>query len=365
MARPTLATIHLAALQHNYRRVKQLAPNARVWAMVKANAYGHGIVRVANALKDLTDGFGVASIDEALQLRAAGFHQPVLLLEGPFCQQELAEAVEQQFDLVIHQQQQIEWLTAQPLAKPLSVWLKLDTGMHRLGFTLQQAVEACQHLQQSANVSQLNAMTHFSCAEEVARDVTEQQLIAFNRLIKQRQFAACSLANSAAILHWPATHGDWVRPGIMLYGSSSTTQQLAADYQLRPVMTLSSRIIAIRDLAAGESVGYGQNWTCQRPSRIGTIAIGYGDGYPRHAKAGTPVLIKGQHVPLVGRVSMDMLTVDLTDYPQVQLGDSAVLWGEQLPAEIVAHWADTISYELFCGLTPRVAIKGVLHESTD
>ncbi|MFZ5562335.1 MAG: alanine racemase [Pseudomonadota bacterium] len=349
--------ISTAALHHNLRRVREAAPYARVMAMVKADAYGHGARLVAETLA-AADGFGVALLDEALALRAAGIRQPITVLEGVFSAMEMFEAVRHKLGVVIHQEAQVALLEQCKLTGPVDVWLKLDTGMHRLGLAPEAAIAAFRRIRAAPITGELGLLTHFACADQLESPLTERQLARF-RAVQQvltkngERPLPDSLANSAAILAWPAAHGAWVRPGIMLYGSSPFPGQSAESLGLRPVMTLTARLIAVRALKQGEPVGYGATWVAARDTRIGVVGIGYGDGYPRHAPHGTPVLVEGRRVPLVGRVSMDMLTVDLGDLP-AQPGDHCVLWGEGLPVDEVAAQAGTISYELFCKVTSRV-----------
>jgi alanine racemase len=348
--------ISLAALRHNLQRVREAAPYARVLAMVKADAYGHGARLVAETLAG-ADAFGVAFLDEALALRAAGIRQPITVLEGVFSDNEMFEAVRQGLTLVVHQPEQIALLERCRLTGPVDIWLKLDTGMHRLGFAPETAVAAFRRLRAARLTGTLGLMTHLACADQLDSPLTDRQLTRFRAvqqlLGKGSDGIPDSLANSAGILAWPAAHGAWVRPGIMLYGSSPFADQTAESLGLRPVMTLTAKLIAVRDVRKGETVGYGATWTAPADSRIGVVGIGYGDGYPRHAPSGTPVLVEGRRVPLVGRVSMDMITVDLGRQP-AQPGDTCVLWGEGLPADDVAAHAGTLSYELFCKVTPRV-----------
>lgn len=348
--------ISLAALHHNLRRVREAAPYARVMAMVKADAYGHGARLVADALAE-ADGFGVALVEEGLELRAAGNRRPITVLEGVFSDAEMFEAVRHHLDVVVHQEAQLGYLERCRLTGPVNVWLKLDTGMHRLGFAPEQALAAFHRIRAAAVTGEIGLLTHFACADELDSAMTERQITHFRTvqalLAQGGESIRESLCNSAGILAWPVAHGDWVRPGIMLYGSSPFPDQSAESLGLRPVMTLSSRLIAIREVAAGEPVGYGATWVAERDTRIGVVGIGYGDGYPRTARSGTPVLVNGQRVPLAGRVSMDMITVDLGAVA-AEVGDPCVLWGEGLPADEVAAHAGTLSYELFCKITPRV-----------
>lgn len=355
--REAVLSISRAALQHNLQRVRECMPGASVLAMIKADAYGHGALVAAEALSG-ADGFGVAFLQEAQALRAAGVSHPVTLLEGVFTPSEMAEVVRLGLTTVVHQEAQLRLLEAVPAATPVDVWLKLDTGMHRLGFAPEQVLPAWRRLQALPGVRSVGLVTHFARADEPDAPHTAQQIAVFRTLQQQIESeaghaVADSLANSAGILAWPAAQGRWVRPGIMLYGSSPFADRSAASLGLRPVMTLQSRLIAIRDLKAGEAVGYGGTWVAPRDTRIGVVAIGYGDGYPRHAGNGTPVLVNGVRVPLAGRVSMDMITVDLGDVPAA-IGDACILWGEGLPADEVAAAAGTLSYELFCKVTPRV-----------
>ena len=355
--REAVLSISRAALQHNLQRVRECMPGARVLAMVKADAYGHGAVEVVRALHG-ADGFGVALLQEAEALRNAGITLPITLLEGVFTAAEMQVVVLHGLTTIVHQSSQVDLFRAVAADRPVDVWLKLDTGMHRLGFALEQAAEVYRTLCALPGVRSVGLLTHFARADEPEQRHTREQIERFRAL--QRQLEAetgaaipDSLANSAGILAWPGAAGSWVRPGIMLYGGSPFADRSAEALGLRPVMTLSSRLIAIRELKAGEAVGYGGTWVAPRDTRIGVVAIGYGDGYPRHAANGTPVLVNGVRVPLAGRVSMDMITVDLGDVPAA-IGDPCILWGEGLPADEVAAASGTISYELFCKVTARV-----------
>ena len=351
--RPLVATIDLSAIRHNYAVAKRCAPGRQVFAVVKANAYGHGLREVVTALHDQADGFAVASLEEAVEVRALHGEARILLLEGCFAEEEYPLAAELGLDLVVHSEQQVAQLLGASLSRPLNIWLKLDSGMHRLGLD-EAALRACHgRLQGAAQVGEINLLSHFACADERGHELSEQQLETFLDLL-DLDFAQRSLANSAAILTIPAAHMDWLRPGIMLYGATPFAELSAAELGLKPAMSLSAQLIAIREVAIDDSVGYGGAWRAQRPSRIGTVSCGYADGYPRHAPSGTPLLIRGQRVPLVGRVSMDMLTVDLTDLPAAQVGDEVQLWGAQLPVDEVAQAAGTIGYELLTKVTQRV-----------
>ncbi len=347
------ALIDLAALRHNLRRARQTAPHSRLIAVIKANAYGHGALRAAAAL-EAADLFAVARVEEGVALREAGVEKPLLVLEGCFGREELALASQHRLQLAVAEQEQVELLAAARLERPLQCWLKVDTGMHRLGICPAQAAAAFTTLTNAAAVATpLRLMTHLACADDPADPMTGQQLARFKPLAEAFGVET-SIANSAGILGWPASHGDWNRPGIMLYGSSPMQQGRPADHDLQPVMTLQSRLIAVKWLQAGDPIGYGGSWRCPERMPVGVVAIGYGDGYPRHAPPGTPLLVNGQRVPLVGRVSMDMVTVDLRTQPRAAVGDPVVLWGRGLPADEIAALAGTISYELFCGVTRRV-----------
>jgi alanine racemase len=356
MNRGTQAQIDLSALRHNLQRVRQWAPEAQVWAVVKANAYGHGVERAAQAL-DLADGYAVATLGEAIELRRYQPQQPILLLEGVNRLEQLAEVADHQFHTVVHCQTQLDHLRqSEPQrvdAKPLSVWLKVDSGMHRLGFAPSDLESARTLLAGLAGVHLEGVMTHLACADDPNRpEPTHQQLTRFGACVRPAD--RLSIANSAAVIAWPETHRDWVRPGIMLYGSSPFAERDGVDLGLYPVMTLTAPVLAVRTVAAGEAIGYGQAWQAKRESRIATLAIGYGDGYPRQAPNGTPIWLNGQTVPLAGRVSMDMLMVDVTDLERVAVGDRAELWGKQLSVDRVARSVGTIGYELLTRLTARV-----------
>ncbi len=351
--RPLVATIDLSAIRHNYALAKRCAPGRQAFAVVKANAYGHGAREVVAALREVADGFAVASLEEAAEVRALHAEARILLLEGCFAAQEYQVAAQLGLDLVLHSAAQAQQLLTASLGRPLNVWLKLDSGMHRLGFSEAAVREWHGRLQGAAQVAELNLLSHFACADERGSEMTEQQLEHFFSLLSL-DFSQRSLANSAAILTIPAAHMDWLRPGIMLYGASPFGELSAEVLGLKPVMTLTAELIAIREIGSGESVGYGASWVAARPSRIGTVSCGYADGYPRHAPSGTPLLVRGQRVPLVGRVSMDMLAVDLSDLPEAQIGDAVQVWGAQLPVDEVANAADTIGYELLSKVTQRV-----------
>jgi len=370
MSRPIQARIDLSALKNNLRAVRRATPS-RVMAVIKANAYGHGLLRIAEALRD-AEGFALLDVRDAITLRDAGFRQIILLLEGFFTQDEVPLFAEYELTSVIHSHQQLAWLDAYPRKNGLSVWLKVNTGMNRLGFMPAEVPAVMERLKSHRAVRDVTLMTHFSRADE-ATGITKQ-LEAFNQLAAPYRVPR-SLANSAAILRYPAAHGDWVRPGIMLYGSSPFADVSAQQLGLHPVMTLSSELISVQTIRAGEAVGYGATFRADTTMRIGTVACGYADGYPRHAPCGrvesetpgthrptpggctgTPILVNGQRTRTLGRVSMDMLAVDLSDLPDAQTGSRVVLWGEGMPVDEVARAAGTISYELLCALTQRVPV---------
>ena len=353
LMRPLQARIDLSALRHNLGVARGYAPQARTMAVIKANGYGHGMLRVAHALAT-ADGFAVLNVEEAVALREAGFNQTILLLEGFFSADELPTLAEYGLASVIHCPEQIEMLEMAGLPVKIDVFLKLNSGMNRLGFSAQEFPAAMERLKSHRAVRDVTLMTHFAQADE-APGVSAQHAL-FEQLTANRHQPR-SLANSAAILRHPAAHADWVRPGIMLYGSSPFADASAESLGLQPVMTLSSELISVRDIKAGEAVGYGATFRAERAMRIGTVACGYADGYPRHAASGTPILVDGKRTRTLGRVSMDMLSVDLSALPEARVGSRVVLWGEGMPIDEVAQAAGTISYELLCALAPRVPVS--------
>ncbi len=356
MTRAVQARIDLSALHSNFSRVREVALGRKIMVVVKANAYGHGALHVAQALAD-ADSFGVASVEEALVLRRGGVAHPVVLLEGFFDADELSVIAHEQFEVVIHHVSQLKILEAVTLKTSLTVWLKIDSGMHRLGFPPEQLQSVWRRLSRSENVNgNIRLMSHLACADDQANTVTIQQLELFN-LISKSIKAEKSIANSAGILGWPSTHMDWVRPGIMLYGASPLMGKSANQLGLKPVMTLCSRLIAVNQYKKGERIGYGGMWSCPEDMQVGVVAVGYGDGYPRHAAIGTPVLVNGDQASLVGRVSMDMITIDLRSIKNARVGDLVVLWGDGLSVDEIAERAETISYELLCGISPRVSLQ--------
>ncbi|MCL1066815.1 alanine racemase [Shewanella olleyana] len=349
------AEISQQALQDNLARLREIAPNSKVMAVVKANGYGHGLLNVAQCIEN-ADGFGLARLEEALQLREGGVSAKLLLLEGCFRQSDLPLLVKHQIDTVVHHESQIEMLEQSNLTAPITVWLKVDSGMHRLGFSIEQFNDVYQRLVACANVKKpIHLMTHFACADEPDNNLTEQQMDTFNQLIADLP-GDRTLANSAGTLFWPQSQCDWIRPGIALYGVSPVYGDKGCHHGLVPAMELVSNLIAVRDHKAGQSVGYGAHWTATKDTKLGVVAIGYGDGYPRNAPEGTPVWLNGRRVPVVGRVSMDMLTVDLGADATDSVGDLVQLWGKALAVEEVAEHIGTIAYELVTKLTPRVVV---------
>lgn len=353
MSRSATATIHLGALCANLARARELAQGARVMAVVKADAYGHGLERCARALAD-ADAFGVASIADGLRLRAAGHRQRIVVLSGPDAASDLAEMRRLHLEAVIHHESQLAMLETENDGEPLKVWLKLDTGMHRLGFPADRAAELYTRLRAFPAVDpHVILMTHFASSDEFDNDRTVRQTQCFLHATADLP-GERALSNSAGLLGWPAARGNWVRVGGLLYGLSVADGKTGADFGFAPAMTLTTRLVAINRIARGERVGYGATWECPEDMHIGVAAIGYGDGYPRSARSGTPVLVADAPAAVIGRVSMDLLTLDLRNAPEARVGDVVTLWGPQLPAEAVAGHAGTIAYELTCGVTRRV-----------
>ena len=355
LARPLRARIHLDAVRHNYRQAKHLASRSRALAVIKANGYGHGAVALAQALADEADGFAVACVDEALELRESGIRNPILLLEGVFHPDEIALVDQAGLWMVVHCREQLDWVLAARPARSLDCWLKMDSGMHRVGLAPGDFAASHARLAACPHVGKVVAMSHFARADEPAHPYTAHQLAVFAQGLAGLSLPR-SLANSAAILAWPRTHGDWIRPGLMLYGLSPLPGADPHAADLRPAMTLESALIAVRNLQPGEPIGYGGRFVCDRPTRVGVAAIGYADGYPRHARDGTPIAVNGQRTRLIGRVSMDMITLDLTDLPDARPGDPVELWGTTISAHAVAEASDTIAYQLFTGVSRRVPL---------
>ncbi|GAA0724133.1 alanine racemase [Dokdonella soli] len=351
--RATCATIHLGALRENLRRVRELAPGARVMAVVKADGYGHGLERVARALEG-ADAFGVAGIADGQRLRAAGVSQRIVVLSGLDETCDLAEMRRLRLDTVVHHEAQIDALAADRDPRPLRVWLKLDTGMHRLGFPPERARDAYARLRALPCVDKdIALMTHFANSDVFDDALTTQQIDRFDRAVSGLD-GERSLSNSAGILGWPEAQGQWVRAGGALYGISVVAGRIGADFGFRPAMTLATKLVAINRVRRGEHVGYAATWEAPEDMLVGVAAIGYGDGYPRHAESGTPVLVNGTRANVVGRVSMDLITIDLRGHAGAKIGDPVVLWGRGLPVEEIAQHADTIGYDLTCGITRRV-----------
>ena len=353
MSRPVWARINLNALRHNVLRVRTLAPGASIIGVVKANAYGHDSTRVAQAIEDTVDAFAVAGIGESDELIAAGITRNIILLTGFHEIEELPQISEQGLIPVIHSRHQIEQLASAALPKPVKVWVKFDSGMHRIGIRPVEIAKAVERLKCLPHVTLAGLMSHLACADERKSVSTNVQIELFENTTARYGYAR-SLANSAGICAWPRSHVDWVRPGIMMYGCSPMLGEDETETGLRPVMSLYSKIIAINRLKRGDRVGYGGQWCCPEDMPVGIVACGYGDGYPRHAPSGTPVWINGFRAAVVGRVSMDVIMVDLRGLDGVDVGDVVELWGENVSATEVAACAATISYEILSGVTARV-----------
>ena len=356
MPRPIQATISAGALAHNLTVARRHAAGAKVWAVIKANAYGHGVERAARALAD-ADGFAVLDFQEAARLRAAGVKKPILMLEGFFKPADLAELTQYRLTPVIHNPEQVEILKRARLEAEIDAYLKVNSGMNRLGFGIDGLRPAYNALRAQQKIKGLTLMTHFADADGPAG--IKAQLDWFNEMVLPLDVQPRSLANSATLLRFPEARGDWVRPGIMLYGCSPFAEQSAEQLGLKPVMTLNSEIIATQHLQPGERVGYGFGYEAVAEMTIGIVACGYADGYPRHASTGTPVLVNGKRTRIVGRVSMDMISVDISDIPDAYIGSPVTLWGEGLSADEVGAAAGTLSYELLTKLTARVPVTEV------
>ncbi len=352
MSRNTSARIDLAALRPNFARVKKLAPRSNVACVVKADAYGHGLNRVCAALSE-AELLAVATVDEGRRCRDSGGAGRLLLLEGPANVPEFEEMLALNAEMVVHHDTQLELLRQRSQEIPSALWLKIDSGMHRLGFAPEEASQVHAELESLRGSAPTVLMSHFACADEAHNPMTRQQIEQFDATTASLA-GRVSLANSAAVLNFPDSHRDYIRPGIMLYGVSPSRHRPAAEIGLRPAMTLQCDLIAINQCRAGDSIGYGAAYTCTQDMRIGVAAIGYGDGYPRHARNGTPVLLNGRLATLLGHVSMDMITIDLRDHEEARVGDQVTLWGEGLPLEDVAPWCDAIPWQLMCGVTARV-----------
>lgn len=355
MPRPLVATIRLAALRHNLAIARHQTPLAKVWAVVKANGYGHGLERVMRGF-DAADGLALIELEGALQLREYGWRKPILLLEGCFDAADMESAAHHQFDLTIHCEEQLDMFEQASIIEPLHIHLKMNSGMHRLGFTPANFLLAYQRLRNHPAVASLTLMTHFANADTdgTATVSAADQMHLFSQVCSKLE-GSWSVSNSAAGLRHPDLRSDWVRPGIMLYGGS-IGEFAAADFALQPAMTLRSKLIGMQHLATGDAVGYGSRFVASVPMKIGVVACGYADGYPRHAPTGTPILVDGIMTRVVGNISMDMLTVDLSPIPNARIGTDVTLWGDGLPIDLVARAAGTIGYELMCALAARVRI---------
>ncbi|MBN6074599.1 alanine racemase [Aggregatibacter actinomycetemcomitans] len=351
--KPATAKISSVALKHNIQTIKQKAPESKIIAVVKANAYGHGVVFVSSAVENLVDCFGVARLEEALKLRSNGITKPILLLEGFFSSKDLPVLAVNNIQTVVHSQEQLDALEQAKTPNPIKVWLKIDTGMHRLGVHLDEVDAFYQKLKLLPCVDpNIGFVSHFSRADELECGYTEKQLARF-LWATEGKGGERSISASGGILFWQDAHLDWIRPGIIMYGISPNNIA-GKEYGLIPVMNLTSSLIAVREHKKGEPVGYGGVWVSDKDTKIGVVAIGYGDGYPRDVPEGTPVYLNGRRVPIVGKVSMDMLTVDLGADSQEKVGDEVILWGKALPIEEIAAITGIISYELITKLTPRV-----------
>ena len=353
MARKCTASINLSAIKENYLYAKSLAPNSKAIAIIKADAYGHGAIEVAKELNKVADTYGVACIEEAIELIDSGIDNiPILLLEGVFEKSELILVEKHSLIITVCNSIQLQWLLDADLNEPIDVFVKYDSGMGRLGFQDDSFIQAINLLEESKNIGEITLMTHFSSADDLGSSLTTKQIRNFDNTLYAEKYPG-SLANSAAILKWSESHRDYVRPGIMLYGSSPFSD---AKYQknLIPAMTLSSDLISIKNLKKGQEIGYGARFICPHDMQIGVVAIGYADGYSRHAKDGTPVYINDTRTRVVGRVSMDMITIDITDVPNPEIGDRVELFGENVSVDEVAEYCNTISYEIFTKITRRV-----------
>lgn len=355
MPRPLVATIDIAALRHNLGIAKKNAPGAKVWAVLKANAYGHGLERGMRGFAD-ADGLGLIEVENAVRLRELGWKKRILLLEGFFDMQDLPVVVEHGLDVVVHNAEQLAMLEQTPLAAPIDVHLKMNSGMNRLGFTPQTYRAAHDRLRANTSIRNISFLTHFANAEDANNPALTlaEQVRRFNQATEGLLGDRC-LSNSAADLLHPECAADWIRPGVMLYGGTPGKQS-ASELNLLPAMSLIGEIIGVQDIVAGDAVGYGSKFVADGPMKIGVVACGYADGYPRHAPSGTPVIVDGARTKIVGRVSMDMITVDLTSINSARVGSKVTLWGDDLPIDEVAAAAGTIGYELMCAIAPRVKI---------
>lgn len=366
--RSTIAYLSSENLLHNVQVIKKITNNTKIIAMVKANAYGHGLRSVSLKLEKHLNFLGVASIDEALQLRKVDITIPIILMEGIFEEQELLIAIENNFPIILHSMHQICWLTnainRKLLLKPINVWIKIDTGMGRLGFDLKEGKKIYNLLAKNAYISKpIGIMSHFACADDILNPLNLIQINNFKNFLdtlnlktttKNNQQIIKSICNSAAIFNFPELHHEVVRPGIALYGISPVKNKSAKDLNLKPVMTLQTKIIAIKNLSKGSSIGYGGRFICPDNLKVAVIGIGYGDGYPRSTRDGTPVLIQNKKCSIIGRISMDMSVVDLTNCLNAQIGDDVILWGNNLPIEEVINYTQSSAYDVLTAVQNRV-----------
>lgn len=359
MGRPTKVIVNRQAIKNNLALANSLAPTSKFVSVIKANAYGHGLIEIAETLADSTDAFGVACIEEAISIRKAGVKNPILLMEGLFTEDELQIASEKNFWLMIENKFHFDALLSAKLSNPIKIWFGIDTGMHRLGFQQNSIYEDIKILESSGNVKKpIVIASHFASADNLRSNFTQIQIDRFDKHMSNiklnRDAYEESLSNSAGLIGWVDSHRDWERPGYLLFGNSPFMHSHEVENLLEPAMEFKSKIISVRSVSAGESVGYGQNWTAKRDTKIATVTVGYGDGYPRNAKNGTPTLVNNKICPLVGKVSMDMITIDVTDVREVNIGDDVVLWGHDLPVNKVAKYCDSIGWELLSRITSRV-----------
>ncbi len=359
MGRPTKVIVNRQAIKNNLALANSLAPTSKFVSVIKANAYGHGLIEIAETLADSTDAFGVACIEEAISIRKAGVKNPILLMEGLFTEDELQIASEKNFWLMIENKFHFDALLSAKLSNPIKIWFGIDTGMHRLGFQQNSIYEDIKILESSSNVKKpIVIASHFASADNLRSNFTQIQIDRFDKHMSNiklnRSAYEESLSNSAGLIGWVDSHRDWERPGYLLFGNSPFMHSHEVENLLEPAMEFKSKIISVRSVSAGESVGYGQNWTAKRDTKIATVTVGYGDGYPRNAKNGTPTLVNNKICPLVGKVSMDMITIDVTDVREVNIGDDVVLWGHDLPVNKVAKYCDSIGWELLSRITSRV-----------
>ena len=357
--RPIRAIIDIPSLLHNFSVVKKLASKSKIMAVLKANAYGHGLIEIAKALKN-ADGISVLSIDEAQKLRKLGFKKTILLLEGFFEVSEVKVASELNLNITIHSQDQIDFINNGKPKEPLDIHLKINTGMNRLGFLPDELSYLVETLSDNPYIGEITLMTHFATADE--KEGIEKQFNIFNN-VSINYNLDCSVSNSAALIRYPEVALDWVRPGIMLYGASPIEDKKAVNFGLKPVMRLMSKVIAIQEISSGESVGYGASFKSKKNMRIGSVACGYGDGYPRHEKIGTPVFVENKHTRIVGRVSMDMLSIDLSDNKKADIGSDVELWGENVSVDEVAKYCGTVGYELLCNISSSMRVYRDYHNA--